>query len=630
MNRNRALKRAAAIGLSITLAAGPAIYYVPGMIHAAGKNIEAQEKPEEKNTAKTGTKKAEASASKEGQISKQESVYVNLDASGKKKKITVTDWIKNAGAAGSIEDISKLSGIANIKGDEAFTQKGENLTWTSEGEDIYYQGESSEELPVTMDITYTLDGKELSPEELLGKSGRLSIKITYTNHAKEGDVYVPFVMITGMILPTEHFNNVEIDNGRIMSDADKNIVAGIALPGLKESLNLPDSMDADIDIPSSVTITADTTDFQMGPAFTLASSELLNDIDVDNMDSYDELKDSMEELKDASKELTDGSKDLAEGVGTLKEKTGDFTSGMNTLSTGAAKLSDGAGSLEDGVKSYTEGADSLVNGIHTLAKAIKNLPAKLIELAEGLSSAKDGAGKLAESTGALETGMEAVNGGIDTVNATLTQVSGLLSQSEGAQNDPQIAAALKAINALVETTGEGGDLKSGADGVENGLGQLKAGQESLSEGIKVMEGGVASLAGNGEEMSSLTKALEQLNQGGTDLSKSSKSLVNGAKSVANGAKELKEGAGRLNDGTSALSDGIKELYDGSVKLKDGMKEFNEDGILKLYDTINEDLDQVMVRLEAISNAGKNYKSFAGINKDMNGTVRFIMETEEIK
>lgn len=627
MNRNRVLKKAAVMGLCITLAAGPAAYYGAGLISASEKENKAQKITETKedNTSKDTKVKAQDS-----QISKQESVYVNLDASGNKKDITVTDWIKNAGTMNAVDDVSRLTGITNVKGDETFQQKGEKLTWNGMGEDIYYQGKTGDELPITMKITYSLDGKEMSPEELIGKSGRLTMKITYTNHEKDGDVYVPFAMITGVILPTEHFTNVDVDNGRIMSDADKDIVVGVALPGLEESLDLSKDLKKELSVPSSITITADTTEFELGPTFTLASSELLNDINVKDMDSYDDLKDSLEELKDASDELLDGSRDLSRGVGTLKNKSGEFINGISALSKGASKLSTGAGSLEEGVKAYTKGADTLAGGVHQMAGAVKELPKKLGKLSGGLGKTKAGAKSLVESTGQLKAGMESVNGGIDKVNETLSQVSALLSQSEAVKKDPQAAAALEAVNALAAATGEGGDLKQGAVSVENGLGQLKSGQEALESGITEMEEGVSSLAGDSDSMSSLTGALKELDEGAAALSKNSQSLINGAKDLSAGAKELKDGTASLNNGALALTDGIGELYDGSIELKNGMKEFNEEGILKLYDTIHEDLDKVIDRLDAISKAGRNYKSFAGINEDMNGTVRFIMETEEIK
>lgn len=410
MNRNKLVKKAAVVGLSIALAAGQTISGIPYLVNAA-------------------------------EISKQESVYVNLDADGAASDITVTDWIKNIAKTKTIKDSTELTDVFNVKGEETFLQNGNNLDWNAKNEDIYYQGKIDKELPVSMEITYSLDGKEIKANDLAGKSGKLKMHIAYENHAKETvlmdgkqiEINVPFAMLTGVILPTDRFKNVEIDHGKIMSDADKNIIVGIALPGMEESLDLSDDMKEDIEIPSSLTITADVTDFKMGATFTLATTEFMDDIDMTKTTKVDELKDSMDELKDASKKLVSGSADLADGVGTLKDKSGDFTNGITVLSDGLNQLYKGAGSLETCVKSYTAGADQLADGVKKLGSAMKGLPEKLTELATGISTAKTGVNQLAGSTEQLEQGMNTVNGGIDTINTTLGQVNELLSSIEGAE-----------------------------------------------------------------------------------------------------------------------------------------------------------------------------------------------------
>ncbi|MFA9466756.1 MAG: hypothetical protein ACERKN_21050 [Velocimicrobium sp.] len=607
MNRNRINKKIAVVGLSMAMVAGQTITSIPCIASAQ-------------------------------EVSKEESVYVNLDANGKTSDVTVSDWIKNVALASALKDKSDLTDIQNVKGDETFTQDGSDLTWDANNEDIYYQGKIDKELPITMNVTYKLDGEEITPEELVGKSGKVEMHIEYTNHAKqkvtvdgkEMEVYVPFAMITGVILPTDHFKNVEIDNGKIMSDADKDIVVGYALPGLEESLDLSNDIKEDIDIPTSVTITADATEFELGGTYTLATAEFMDDINMDHIDAVDDLKDSMEDLKDASSKLVDGSEKLADGVGTLKEKSGDFTDGIDTLSNGLTQLNTGANSLEDGIKSYTTGADQLAAGIKKLGAAIKSLPEKLSGLVTGLTGAKEGADQLVTSTEQLEQGMEAVNGGIDTVSGTLTQVSALLSSVDGASKDPKIQKAIATINALAETTGSEGTLKSGAAAVKTGLGQLNEGQKSLQAGLETMQSGVAGIAGDSDSTTSLTSALDQLSAGADQLSKNSSTLVSGAENIADATTELKSGGDQLNSGADALTDGIGDLKDGSVELRDGMKEFNDEGIMKLYNLVNDDIIGMFDRLDAISQAGANYNSFTGIDNSMDGTVRFIMETNEIK
>ena len=278
MNRNHMLKRKMTAGLAVGMAV--AVGSVP-MAMAA-------------NTVNT----TDSSSS----VSKEETVYVNADASGNPQQITVSNWLKNAGSESNVEDQSDLTNIKNVKGDETFSENGDSLTWNTDGSDIYYQGQSNKNLPVSVKFTYLLDGQEMQPQDLVGKSGHLQIKIQYTNNEKKSakvdgkneTIYSPFVMLTAMILPDDTFSNVTIDNGKVISDGSRNIVVGVGMPGLKDSLKL-DTIDLsavddknsedktlDIDIPDSVSIEADVTDFSMSSSLTVALSDLLKDIDFDD------------------------------------------------------------------------------------------------------------------------------------------------------------------------------------------------------------------------------------------------------------------------------------------------------------------------------------------------------------
>ena len=222
MNRNHMLKRKMTAGLAVGMAV--AVGSVP-MAMAA-------------NTANT----KDSSSS----VSKEETVYVNADASGNPQEITVSNWLKNAGSESNVEDQSDLTNIKNVKGDETFSENGDSLTWNTDGSDIYYQGQSNKDLPVSVKFTYLLDGQEMQPQDLVGKSGHLQIKIQYTNNEKKSakvdgkneTIYSPFVMLTAMILPDDTFSNVTIDNGKVISDGSRNIVVGVGMPGLKDSLKL--------------------------------------------------------------------------------------------------------------------------------------------------------------------------------------------------------------------------------------------------------------------------------------------------------------------------------------------------------------------------------------------------------
>ena len=266
---------------------------------------------EQTETVKTESTKSGEQAD-EG-LFKEETVYVNADANGAVKLITVSDWLKNAGTTESLKDVSELDGIKNIKGEETFSESGDNLTWDTNGADIYYQGTTEKELPVSVKLTYYLDGKKISPSELKGKSGHLKIKIDYTNNTKKSvnvsgkseELSSPFVMMTGMILPNETFSNVAIDNGKVVSDGNRNIVLGFAVPGMKESLGMNDfsQSSSQVSLPESLEISADVTDFTMSSTYTVALSDILEDLNVKEIVDYSSLQSALDELENAALEL---------------------------------------------------------------------------------------------------------------------------------------------------------------------------------------------------------------------------------------------------------------------------------------------------------------------------------------
>ena len=228
--------------------------------------------------------------------SKEETVYVFADASGRQSKLLVNEKLKNATNQKTISDVSNLKNISNLNGDETFTASGSKLSWAADGNSITYQGTSDEAAPVTMKVTYYLDGKEISADQLAGKSGKVKIRFDYTNNLKKTitvngkskQAYVPFTMITGMMLPNDNFSNVEVTNGKVVEAADSNVVVGITMPGLKDSLNISfDGKKADLDIPEYFEVSADVTDFSLDMTLSVATSNLLTDANLDDLNLND-------------------------------------------------------------------------------------------------------------------------------------------------------------------------------------------------------------------------------------------------------------------------------------------------------------------------------------------------------
>ena len=404
MNINRkVIKKTAAaamaclVGLSTVSCAGTSA------VTESSKNTSGSETKNEKKLEKTIRNTSFGESGKDAE--KIETVYVKSDAEGSPKNVLVSDWLRNYKGTDKIEDATSLTDIQNVKGNEKYEKgSGDKITWNADGNDIYYQGKTSRELPVGVKVSYKLDGKDISPADLAGKSGHVTIRFDYTNTAKEKinvngseeNISVPFAMISGMILPSDKFTNINVTNGKVVSDANSNIVMGVALPGLKDALKLDSSkltdlgVNEDKTIPEYVEITADTSDFDLGLTMTLASSDVLSDLgfdDFNNATAADKIQDDMTKLQDSMKALEDGSGKLKDGTKTLKDGTSKLKSGSGTLKAGTKTLKDGTGELKSGINDYTD-------GVSTLTAGAKELNDKMADLVAGTKSLSDGTNAL--------------------------------------------------------------------------------------------------------------------------------------------------------------------------------------------------------------------------------------------
>ena len=330
---------------------------------------------------------------KDNDADKDESVYLISDANGNVNKTIVVDHLKNKDKKDTLEDASNLSDIENVKGKEKFTQSGDKLTWQAGGKDIYYQGTATEEPPVTQKVTYYLDGKEISPEDLAGKSGKVKIRFDYTNttsytetvNGEKQTVSVPFAAITGLVLG-DGFENIEVTNGKAEVSDSSSVVLGYALPGLKNSLGIKDKdLDGDVNIPEYMEMTADVKNFSMPAAMTFVVNAS-DYVSTDGIDTSD-LDDMINDLKDASTQLQDGSKTLAEGTDTLSD-------GLSTLQSKLGTFASGVGTLQSGLKTYTDGASQLSAGINELGSKSGTLVSGVSKLSKGTSALNAGVQEL--------------------------------------------------------------------------------------------------------------------------------------------------------------------------------------------------------------------------------------------
>lgn len=557
-----------------------------------------------------------ATDSEDTGFSKEESVYVKADASENVKKTTVSEWLKNP-EKGTISDTSELKDIKNVKGDETFeTGSNNNVSWKSEGNDIYYQGTIDKELPVDVKVSYKLDGKSISPEELKGKSGKVEIQFSYDNKSKQTvnvngedvEMYTPFTMVSAMMLSSDEYSNVSVENGKLISDGDKNIVVGVAFPGLSEDLNLKD-LDMDIDIPETVTITADVKDATIGTSITMASAELMNEFGLDDIDSFDDLQDSIDDLEDATNQLVDGSKEAADGSKELAD-------GARTLNDGAGTLAGGAGTLADGVNTLNEKSGTLVSGVNTLASGVGTYTAGVASIAknsqlisDNMQSLQGGVNKLEEQIaaqatqglGEIKTNINNAKTGVDQINSAITTslgegkpgVQGILSNASQAltgadvtidQNDVNVtvnSVSLKnseSVNKIIEDSALSDDEKNALKNAINSA--ITKDNMNIEYKVELNENGNSKLNSAQQKIATANGLVTTANGALSQLSDSMNTISGGLSALAgeNGIGQLEAAFaknGSVDQGFAQLGQGVSELAAGTQALADGAAELNK-------------------------------------------------------
>lgn len=648
----------------------------------------------------TETAVTENTDSKETKAAKDETVYVIANADGSVKKIIVSDWIKNSLNEKNLKDKSELKDVKNVKGDESYVMDSDNMrVWNADGADIYYQGTISKELPVDLKVSYKLDGKAVSAEEIAGKSGKATIRFDYTNKqysevtidGKTEKIYVPFVMLTGLMLDNDVFTNVEVSNGKLINDGDRTVVAGFALPGLKENLAIDSSK---YEIPDYVEITADVKNFSLTTTLTLATNSLFNEFDTSKLNTADDLQAQLNELTSGMTKLIDGSSELYGGLTTLLSKSKELAAGVDKLAAGTNELASGTAALNAGLSTLvskngdlTAGAakvfDTLLstvtaqfkeNGItvsltkenykselnalltnpsdtqkaELIAVANSSIEAKLKEnsvpeayykavkvmLAEKLAAGKTLEAAMAEIspvlTNAAVVSEVSANTAI-TVNADV--YTRLTAGGVPAEQAGLIAKLCTYLSLQPNGQPAINNIQTAtamASDAQTVLGAMNDGAADAKINALCLSLVASTLKASVETAVTCLDSYNEFYQGVLAYTEGVKSASEGSAKVNAGAAELKSGAEQLKAGTDQLVPGVEQLADGSKQLADGIKELNEKGISKITGLAGKDLQNLVDRVKATVEVSKSYKSFAGISDDTDGSVKFIYKTDEVK
>ena len=579
-----------------------------------------------------------AFAATKADFSKDETVYAVMNANGSIKSTTVSEHLYSASGLSNVTDESTLTDIQNTESDATFTQDGEKLVWNTEDTDVYYKGNTDKTQPITANVTYTLDGTTDSLENLIGKSGHLTVTIDLTNNetgtvnvnGKDRTVVTPLITAVGVIFG-EDASNVNAQHGMLESAAKSSVAAFVCLPGVKDSLDglLPDDLsDVEDYLQDSVTVEADVENLT-APQIMLAcatSADALGTDNVFDLSSINDLTDGINQLNDAMSQLMDGASQLVDGASQLANGTLALLDGASQLNSGASALNDGLGQLTDGLDTLSSNNAALQAGAQQVADGV---------LASANSTLKEGG--LIDEDMTWENYASVIDNILTmnekTLAAARKKMVRTVWEQEPSFKDSQLDLAL-----YLSATKTNHDL-------EAALKLMQAYDPSmLSAALDIATNADAKntiheelkyQAENSQDMADVRALKTSLSQIQYFVS-SVNQYTNGVATAADGAHSAKDGASQLADGTKTLYDGVNtlnsgagQLSDGTVQLNDGLNQFNDEGISKLTGALDQDqLHGLKTVLDEMSDRLENYTSFGGKSEDASGSVKFIYKTGE--
>lgn len=552
-------------------------------------------------------------------FTKDETVYSNLNSKGQKYQTIVTTHLINENDEKILKDLTTLLNIENTSGNENFKKEGEELIWEANSNDIYYKGETNKSLPIDIKITYVLDGKEIEPEKIAGKDGKVKITIQLENkeikeveiNGKKEKMYIPFTVACGTSISNEKNKNIEVKNAKIIDDGSKTMVAGITFPGLKESLKT----DA-IEIPETIEIEMDSKEFEMNNIIMYAMPINTEELDLDIFSKIDELYTKVEDLKTASNQIEEGAKTLSEGIQTantganqIQAEVGKAINNLKvdnsnaldeaTLAMIEQQAAGGATLTQEQINMIIASADS---GIDSQANYIKEQyiqNAKEIARATAIQSAVQAKPQTKEAVkqGAIAAA-KAGNPSLDDATAlaigeqVASNINTDLTDAEKATIIAGADSGIEAQRSQIEAKG----IASAKQIAEQTA--VKTAQETAQTAAKATSRQIAIQVGNTVKREATKKVISQMTE--------------------------------LNNGLNQLSNGLEQLDIGSTTLAEGTHEFNESGINAIYNYVNNNVKNISVRAEKIQELAENYTTFTKTSEENKGKVKFITIVDSLK
>ena len=579
-----------------------------------------------------------AFAAGKSSFSKSETVYAVMNGDGSIKSTTVSEHLYSASGLANVTDKTTLTDIQNTESDAEFTQNGEELVWNTNDTDVYYKGNTDKALPIDVKVTYALDGQEAALEDIIGKSGHLTVTVNLKNNetgtvnvnGKDRTIVTPLITAVGVILGGDA-SNVTAEHGMIESAAKSSVAAFVTLPGVKDSLSglLPDEVNSIEDyLQDTVTVEADVEDFTCPQVMVACatSTAALGTSNVFDLSSINDLTDGINQLNDAMSQLMDGASQLVDGTSQLANGVLALLDGANTLNNGAAALDDGLGQL--------------TNGLDTLSANNAALNAGAQQVADGVLAS---ANKTLKEGGLIDEDMtwsnyEAVIDNILTMNdktlaAGRKKIVRTIWEQAPSFKDSQLDLAL-----YLSATKTNHDLEAALKLMQNFDASMLTGALEMvtnADAKNTIHEELKYQIENSQDMADVRALKTSLSQIQFFVS-SVNQYTAGVQTAADGAHSAKDGSAQLAAGTKTLYDGVNtlntgagQLNDGAGRLNDGLNQFNEEGISKLTGALDQDqLHGLKTVLDEMTDRLNDYTSFAGAPDDAESSVKFVYKTAE--
>lgn len=606
-------------------------------------------------------------------IKKDETVYTILKKDGTVEKNIVSEWLSGDGSLDKINDQSILKDIKNVKGDEKPTINGEKVTWDTTKEDLYYQGKTDKQLPITTDIEYELNGRSVTADEIKGQSGKVKITIRLKNNearnakiaGENRTVYVPFITATEILMPRENFKNIKTSSGKTVDDGKTSSITAVSSPGLEASLDMGgDYSDIFDKISSTITIEADANDFKVPEIMIAATSDMSSLEDIDSDSDLGDITSMIDKLKDAGKELLNGTEQLYNGTTELATNYEKFDAGTQTLSGGIQTLTNGVGLIGRNVPMLNQGAQKLMNGIERLSagqdkfttgvsmyventgnlynaysdidNGIKNAASGAEQLSSALSNAGSSGGGLSELSGSISKNKELASGMESAANTILSDENASEESKAAAKKIIELSQASQSISSKQESAI--GGAESSISNAQSGLAQAAGAAKQLSAGLSQLSAGSSQYSSKFAQLVDAGKTLEEnsgkldgstdkLYEGSQQLYNGTTQLQDGTTKLVSGGEELRKGSDKLATSSKQILAGTKKLQGGSKQLYDGVKKANSEVTSEESSKTGkiDDIERLVDTKDVLLDLANDYDNYAGIGEDMNGDVKFIMK-----